>query len=310
MTARLNIHIGYPRTGTTSLQATLTEYRDHLGENNILVPPSIGNRHRHLQALGEVEANPNVSRILGIHDTVSVDDFLDNWLEGVAAASKQFSLTVMSEETIALRGTDSLARLKAKLDKHYSEIKIFVCFRPHESYLKSNHQQSIRATFRNNTFKNYINTTSSKPHMHYVKVMKSLVDVFGNDKVRAFVYAASEDESSNRQILTAMSDSVLHDATIPGEMNQTRNIHPDALDFKRLTNGPMKRALAELNYVPSGDTHALLLEAIGQVFETCKKAPPPEAPSEVEQIDARFLRRWARDWSDLTGKKFKSNFGK
>lgn len=308
MTSRLNIHIGYPRTGTTSLQTTLSECSDLLGEHDIFVPPSIGNRHRHLQALGEIEINPNVCRILGIDDTSNAETFLDNWIDGVAAVSKHFSLTIMSEEMIALRDKESLIGMKGKLDKHFDSIKIFVCFREHQSYLKSEQQQSVRASFRNDTLEKFVEKFGPRPHMRYVHTIKTLINVFGKQNVNAFHYSAAQDQSSNERILSSISDKVLQDVSIPRELNHTRNIHPDALEFKRLTNAVINRALAELNYAPSGKTHERFLELVGPIFDTCAHTPAENPAPAQNPIYEKHLIRWQKDWAELNGEKYKSNF--
>ena len=107
MRRRIILHIGFPKTGTTSLQAGLAKARSDLLSAAICYPESVGsNNHYHLEAFAlDIEKNLPTHTILGLHDSEELQAFRKkcerDLIEEVAALPDHVNTLVFSNEGLA-----------------------------------------------------------------------------------------------------------------------------------------------------------------------------------------------------------------
>ncbi|MGR3636715.1 MAG: hypothetical protein ACU0BK_12445 [Shimia sp.] len=168
----LFLHCGYPRTGTTSFQSILDLNRKGLADNGYCVPPTIELRHRHLQAGVQLSLAANVQNLIQLPEGCAPETHLDNWLDSVVSDAPGFTRFIMSEETLAKGDLGKIERFEAQLRKHFQDITVLICFRPHGSFLRSDYSNLVlRVGHISNPFKSYVAGQGAQPFMRYSNVL-------------------------------------------------------------------------------------------------------------------------------------------
>lgn len=301
----LFLHCGYPRTGTTSFQSILDLNRKTLATNGYCVPPTVGFRHRHLQAGVQLSLTANVQRLIQLPEGCAPETNLNNWLDNVVSEARDFTRFIMSEETLGKGDFGKLERFEAQLRKHFEDITVLICFRPHESFLRSDYSNRVRAGFFAKSFKAYASGQSEQPFMSYCDVLSRFMEVFGADNVKAVAYQSKGDNSSHSQLFKAIGLDLNQLQKPDSALN--RSLSPQTVDLKRRLNRRLEVSLSEMGLLAGGIFHDKLMGNIEDAMQHARKsgAVPDEAPFEVPP---RLIDQWQADWDRLTGAEFSTQF--
>ncbi len=160
---RLLLHIGSPKTGTTTLQATLKKNRERLLEQGVFVPAVLGDMsHIRLTAYAQPDdsftTRPRV--VAGITNSDELIAFRrkleTDFADVLAGAGAGAALTIITSESLGsnLRTPDDIARVKSFLAPHFSEIQLLFYVRRQDLRAVSDFDQSIKAGNPRNRFFN------------------------------------------------------------------------------------------------------------------------------------------------------------
>jgi len=148
---RLALHIGTPKTGTTSFQRWFADHRVALREQGVVYPETPGAvNHRHLTVYAQDSDKPDKHLAhLGIHSPQDHDRFRQKLRADFAAELHSHAgahLWVMSNEHLysRIRTIEMIERLQAFLHPGFEQIDIYVHLRPQVDLLVSGASQRAR----------------------------------------------------------------------------------------------------------------------------------------------------------------------
>jgi len=291
---KLYMHIGYPRTGTTSLQSFMAQFRDDFAAGGILIPPAQGNRHRLLQTLGAVKPNAGVYQKLGLTEDTNPQLQLQDMLSAISQQSEGYQSVFMSEETVAQKTPEDIEGLHRELSQVFSETTVIVTFREHKSLLKSEYLQRIGATFNAALFNKFAAGYIDRRHFNYCETLGHLCTVFGKDNVAPVFYRSSAQDSSNKSILRLVCGNELADKfDVP---NKNASMDPSILELKRRLNPVMNKLITEFEGTPNGQVHNLTKQFLYNISKAARFQAIAPFSSEIEPEHAEV---YAADWQKL-----------
>ncbi|KPA20552.1 hypothetical protein shim_35430 [Shimia sp. SK013] len=301
----LFLHCGYPRTGTTSFQSILDLNREELAQSGYCVPPTVGFRHRHLQAGVQLSLTANVQNLIKLPEGCDPETHLENWLTGVVADAPEFDRFIMSEETLAKADFGKIEGFEAQLRKHFEHITILICFRPHGSYLRSDYSNRVRASYFSKPFKAYAVGQSAQPFMSYSYVLSKFMDVFGAESVKAVEYNSKGDNSSHSQLFHAMGLDLAQLKKPEDALN--KSLGPQSIELKRRLNRRLEVSLSEMGLQAQGSFHDALMSNIEDAMLRTRKIGV-QADEQPFGVPPRLEDQWDADWDRLTGPEFSTQF--
>lgn len=138
------VHIGTPKTGTTTAQSWFAANRDFLAQHGVLYPSSLGSTHHtRLSTLCRSAERPERGfTIFGIRSPEEHKVFSDGVLSDFAAELRQgpqISSCIISSEWLYNRLTERREREKLKqfLEDFFDDFEILVWLRPQVEYVLS-----------------------------------------------------------------------------------------------------------------------------------------------------------------------------
>jgi hypothetical protein len=143
MTQRLILHIGHPKTGTTTLQKTLQASRPALLDAGILYPDA---GHNHNVLLPYLTSEASIMQQLESSPSEVVKKSSDKW-DGVLEEVSTFNpntIILSSESFFRDLGVDALSNLSSRLKSLASEVVIAAYLREPASLALSRVQQNIK----------------------------------------------------------------------------------------------------------------------------------------------------------------------
>ncbi|TFF23304.1 hypothetical protein E3C22_12835 [Jiella endophytica] len=293
----LHLHIGYPKTGTTSLQSTLEKSRKSLAGHGILFPATIDNRHRVLQAIGSPVQNKKIDQKLQVSSDSERADAIRKWLDGLAEEATSYHTVILSEETVATRPLEEIAAIRDSLVPRFDEVHVHVGFREHISFALSNYMQRVRATFYHVPFRQYANSMADKPFMSYSTVLAALREQFGAARVHPLIYDSQNNSAYNETLMKAMG---VEGGTIELVEEEFRNKTPDIglLRLKQALNRQFDRVIREFGGQPGSAVHDTMVDALANIA-IAAKLPLATRDDLLDLIPQPTKRAWARDWAKL-----------
>lgn len=290
----LYMHIGYPRTGTTSLQSFMAQFRDDFAAAGILIPPAQGNRHRLLQALGAAKSNAGVQQKLGLTEGADTQTQLQEMLSAISQQSEGYQAVFMSEETVAQKTAEDIEGLHRELSQIFSKITVIVTFREHQSLLKSEYLQRIGASFNSSLFKDFAAGFFGRRHFNYCETLGHFCDVFGKENVAPVFYRSSAQDSSNKSILRLVGgDELAEKFDVP---NKNASMDSSILELKRRLNPVINEMITEFEGTPNGQVHNLTRQFLYNISKTARFQAIAPFSSEIEPEHAEI---YAADWQKL-----------
>lgn len=293
---KLNIHFGYPKTGTTSLQNMLARSRKSLDAHRVLFPETIDNRHRVLQLIGSDGTNQNLNKRLNVSSSDERKSRIDSWVAGLAEVAADYDSVILSEETLATRAPEELAEIHSVLAPHFSEVHVYVGFRQHESFAISDYMQRVKATFNHASFRHYVRNLASKDFMLYSQVLERFDTIFGPENVHPIVYDAANSHDFNKNLLASMGVEAEWLETPTELYNKMPNI--EVLFLKQFFNRRMEQMMKDFDGKANGAVHDAIIDALGTVVSAAKITLPTKADL-LDSIPRNTKRQWDDDWTAL-----------
>ncbi|WP_155842028.1 hypothetical protein [Hyphomonas atlantica] len=195
------VHIGTPKTGTTTAQARFSDARRTLLENGILYPHSLGaNHHLKLATASRLPTRPE--RGFKMNDIKTEEDHavfcstLRSEFEAELATAKARGAhtCLISSEWLYDRLTisEEIARLKEFLVPLFEDVIVVVWLRPQVEFLLSLASTLCRNGGRVNKPK-LKRLIASKETLYYNETLSLWEEVFGEDKVQVYAYTRQPD---------------------------------------------------------------------------------------------------------------------
>lgn len=202
---KLFLHIGTPKTGTTTLQSFLNYNRGRLKEKGIFVPELLGKQsHILLTAYAQNDDifNTRHRRVANINNHEQLYQFRKKLSRDFSRAIKNISdsdVTVISSESLSNKLTDevSVSRVKKFLNNWFDEITIVLYLRRQDKRAVSDFDQSIKACAPRKNFFFKIDSSEKLPWSYnYLGIYKLWKTVFpeANFIVRVFERSRLIDE--------------------------------------------------------------------------------------------------------------------
>ena len=174
MAKTIFLHIGSPKTGSTSIQTWLAKNKFELEKNNILYPGSI---RRHNYILSMVHPKPESLRMnYSIGRNYYEKDILSAELEkidGEINSSSCKNIIFSNENFFSMSNKLNLKELKSYLNRYAEQIKIIAYFRDPFKLLLSRSQEQIKSGVR--TYEKVCN----KPPVLDCSSVKEYIEIFG-----------------------------------------------------------------------------------------------------------------------------------
>jgi hypothetical protein len=190
------IHIGVPKTATTTIQSFFTMQRDALLQRGVLYPKSIANSdgHSELHRALSVALEPDSAPWLdGLRKHMENRNVIASLLEEVARTEAK--TVVLSAESLAfMRRPETLRRA---LSPHSARILVYL--RRQDNFLASFYNQLIKSRLYTATFEEFLQQHANNaidlrefctplPMCDYERLLKLWADAFGSENILAGVY--------------------------------------------------------------------------------------------------------------------------
>lgn len=197
------LHIGFPKTGTTTIQNFLYERRATLlRDKKILYPSSTPNHSNLLITL--FSKNPGrfiANRVNGITKKRELDKLIDEYrtkLEKEISEAKYDTIFFSAEGLINLN-PEGLSKLKAWASRYVDAWTIIVYVRNPVNYNVSVVQELLKMG------KTLESLYASPPIPHYRWTLKNYSSIFGKENIRVFDFETTVKENFIRNFCTQMS---------------------------------------------------------------------------------------------------------
>jgi hypothetical protein len=193
----LYIHIGYHKTGTTSLQSLLDQNAPALLDMGVFYPDTIGDGKRsyfrkHLQFFMELKAAHAARGDMSAPVAAMAKSIIASGAPTAMISEESFS-------GIPDAVMDALAQFRT-----WFNVKIIACLRGQDSYLQSFYQQSIRDFGETRDFSEFIGA-HEWPRLHFDAALQRWADRFGAENLHVFSFELSDGGNNvNPQILNLL----------------------------------------------------------------------------------------------------------
>lgn len=220
MPPKLILHIGCPKTGTTTLQKWLYENRDFLLESGIYLPTSIGSpNNRCLSAAFDPQKSMNdgiVSRFCTAHSLPNSchltfkKKVLEAFENEAKKVSSDFFIITSEHFHQLLDGEDSVVELSEFLHGFFDSILVVCSFREQYSMCRSRYFTALKMG-KSQPFYETLRGCSLNSHPYnHLNSARLWSSVFGKDNFCAEVYSP---ESASNAVENFLNASGLADRT-------------------------------------------------------------------------------------------------
>lgn len=233
----LYLHIGPPKTGTTTIQNFLSDNQEALSAHGICFP-DLGYRYpgidRHRTGHFLVRQRP--------HEGQKVSDFKKG-LDKLQKLSLQYDSIILSDEGIWKDGihmTRFWKRLLAELQKRQIDLRIIVYLRRQDLWVQSFWSQKIKVGKTSLDFQEFLRflNESSYP-LDYCAYMDMLSDIFGKDALIIRVMERGQFQGPEHSLVSDFLDIFglsLSDGFIEQQELRNPKISGTYLEIKRMLN--------------------------------------------------------------------------
>lgn len=236
MAAKLCIHIGMPKTGTSLIQAVLASMRDSLAKQGVWAPTSPLGCHRLA-----IEATPEDDQIHRRADFVEIKAAmpLGEALEQPRAAAAKFDTVILSSEYFSECSPRLLKSLLQSSGIGATDISIIAALRRQDRILVSGFNQDVKAL--NRTTPLTWSPSRMERHDWYAR-LQPWADEFGKAaiKLQVFDRAVAGKQSVTCLVLDACGvsydASVVHQHEERHSKSENRSLPAELLAFKFFAN--------------------------------------------------------------------------
>lgn len=180
----LNIHIGLPKTGTTSLQVFCARQRSWLAAQGLYYPATMrapmptSSQHRYINAAMRAQLAGGGRG--GDHAlAMLVQELSRQNLPNALISEEQFSYD-------SARSAPFLARLRAHVD-----VRILVFLRPQDQWAESMYAQAVRGGYRHD-FTAFLGAQATQERLHAADFLAIWAASFGAENLRVGLYRAGQ----------------------------------------------------------------------------------------------------------------------
>ncbi|MGH1330026.1 MAG: hypothetical protein ACRBBK_04035 [Paracoccaceae bacterium] len=191
MRQKLFIHIGLPKTGTTSFQVFCARHRDWLAQNGVCYPATMrdpaptSSQHRFLHS--DMRAELAASAPYRTHAMNVISQEVErSGLPAALISEEQFSY----ESWLA---APYLAQFRARFD-----VRILVQLRRQDRWVESMFAQAVRGGYPLD-FKQFLGAQATQERLHWEHFLGIWADAFGRENIIACLY--QEGATANTELL-------------------------------------------------------------------------------------------------------------
>lgn len=262
---KLILHIGLPKTGTTSLQQCLSLARGCMQQAGVLYPDfgieGLENHHLLLRPICEDSGlvdgvwDPRLKgKYLGV-------EAIQRHLYEEAARTKAHTIVLSSEIFTGGHaffeqriGRVDLAQYAKQLFSEFSQIEIVVCLRNQVEWLESCYIEAIKGGYSafSGSIEEYLLYRERNEYLHFNKLLDPWIECFGTGSIRSISYDCLREE--NRLI-----DGCLEALGINPDLCLQRNLSfanprygPVSMEMTRLFNELNSKLEVGAKYVSPG----------------------------------------------------------
>ena len=236
MPAKLCIHIGMPKTGTSLIQAVLASMHDPLAELGVWAPASFLGCHRlAVASTPEDDAIQQRADFLEITAAMPLADVLQQ----VAAAVEKFDTVILSSEYFSECSPRLLKPLLQASGIDGGEIAIIAALRRQDRIIASGFNQDVKALNRTKPLAWSPSTTNR--HDWYAR-LQPWADEFGKTAIKVQVFDRAVASGQNLTCLVLDTCGVSYDASVVQQheerhsRSENRSLPAELLAFKFFAN--------------------------------------------------------------------------
>ena len=238
------IHIGVPKTATSTIQSFFTMHRDALLQRGVLYPKSIANSDGHSElhrALSVALEPDSVPWLDELRKDMENQNVIASLLEEVARTEAK--TVVLSAESLAfMRRPETLRRALSP----YSA-RVLVYLRRQDNFLASFYNQLIKSRLYTATFEEFLQQHANNaidlrdfctplPMCDYERLLNLWADAFGSENILAGVYEDYDLPGGILRDFAAKTAIDIAGLRLPGA-DTNPALWPSILSLKRRVNG-------------------------------------------------------------------------
>jgi hypothetical protein len=146
---RLILHIGTPKTGSTSIQESLGNSRDALLEHNIHYPSNRPYNHI-FSFIPFFLDDPDTSFVFTIQlkpdedKNTKLEGYRETWVKEIESCEKDHFIISAEDFTFPYFTEDAVERLKSFTDQYFEEVTVIAYVRHYDQWIASQIQQDIK----------------------------------------------------------------------------------------------------------------------------------------------------------------------
>lgn len=237
--ATLYLHIGLPKTGTTSLQHFLSENRSVLEKYRISYPDvgfryvhALPQRNGHFLLASYTEASKDGKESPGAEYLAGLDQ--------IASMASDFDKIILSDESLwrnTPRFPNFWPNLKAELKKRNLDIRIVVYLRRQDLWVQSMWGQIVKMETTLD-FQSFLDSDYCMPTDYYA-YLEFLSSFFGKDAMIVRLYENSQYRGKEKNIFSDFLDIfglTIQDGFQVDEYNYNRSLNGSCLELRRRLN--------------------------------------------------------------------------
>ncbi len=188
----LYLHIGSPKTGTTSIQNVFTRNRAALAEMGVFYPPTFAARQAHHDLAWAMRNKFGLARQSGIQPGASLDEIAEELVSAVCQSPAPAA--VVSSEAFFHLGRQSRKALQL-LRRVFSpfEVRIVVYLRRQDLFFESNYAQNVKAgAYHRDPPETRFLATLEQQWLCYDRLLRPWEQAFGRENIVLRVFERAQ----------------------------------------------------------------------------------------------------------------------